>query len=44
MDIEFMIAPNYALIGVSWFNKDEEITYSEINIHFLCFKLSFYWE
>jgi len=39
-----MIAPNYALIGVSWFNKDEEITYNEINIHFLCFKLSFYWE
>jgi hypothetical protein len=38
-----MIAPNYALIGLDWYDADEEVNYREVNVYILFIKLSFYW-
>jgi hypothetical protein len=39
--MEITIAPNYLMFGLSWFAKDEDFDYSELNIYILCLHIQF---
>jgi hypothetical protein len=39
--MEITFAPNYFMFGISWFSRDEEFDYSELNIYILCIHIQF---